>query len=86
MTIKITLLASAFALAAGAALAGDADFAGLDADKSGALSLAEINAKMAAFTAQDFAAIDADQSGDVSKAEYDAWKSVKPTSDPSQPQ
>ena len=85
--MKLTLLAGACTLAAGAALAGDADFGKLDADRSGGLSLAELNAKMADFTAQDFAAVDADGSGDVSEAEYAAWKSTKSgAKDPSQPQ
>lgn len=84
--MKIMILASAFSLAAGAALAGEADFSKLDADKSGGLSLAEINAKMADFTSQDLAAIDADASGDISEAEFAAWKSAKPQKDPSQPQ
>lgn len=86
MTIKLTLLAGAVTLAAGAALAGETDFAALDADRSGALSLAEINARMAEFTAQDLAAIDADASGDISEGEYAAWKFAKPKKDPSQPQ
>lgn len=84
--MKLTLLAGAFTLAAGAALAGDADFAKLDADKSGGLSLAELNVKMADFTAEDLAAIDADRSGDISEAEYAAWKSAKSKKDPAQPQ
>lgn len=84
--MKTMLLTAAFALAAGAALAGDADFSKLDADRSGGLSLAELNAKMADFTAQDLAAIDADGSGDISEAEYAAWKSSKPKKDPAQPQ
>ncbi len=84
--MKLTVIAGAFALAAGAALAGDADFAKLDADRSGGLSLAELNAKMADFTAQDLAAIDADASGDVSEAEFAAWKSAQPKTDPSRPQ
>lgn len=84
--MKITILAGAFSLAAGAALAGDADFSKLDADKSGGLSLAELNAKMADFTSQDLAAIDADASGDISEAEFAAWKSAKPKKDPAQPQ
>ncbi len=84
--MKITILAAALTLAAGAALAGDADFAELDADKSGGLLLAEINAATADFTAQDLSAVDADRSGDISAAEYAAWKTVKPKTDPSQPQ
>lgn len=84
--MKIILTAAAFSFAAAAALAGETGFAQLDLDKSGALSLAEINATMADFTAQDLAAIDADGSGDISEAEYAAWKSSKPTKEPSQPQ
>lgn len=84
--MKIILTAAAFSLAAGAALAGEAGFAQLDADKSGALSLAELNAKMADFTAQDLAAIDADGSGDISETEFAAWNSSKMKKEPSQPQ
>lgn len=84
--MKLMITAAVLSLAAGAALAGDKDFAKLDADKSGGLSLAELNAVMADFTAQDLAAIDADGSGDVSEAEYAAWKSAKGSKDPSQPQ
>jgi hypothetical protein len=86
--MKLTLLAGALTLAAGAALAGDADFAKLDADKSGGLSLAEMNVKMADFTAQDLAAIDADRSGDISEAEFAAFKSAKAKTgtEPPQPQ
>jgi hypothetical protein len=84
--MKIVFIAGAFSLAAGAALAGDKDFASLDADRSGGLSLAELNAAMAEFTAQDLAAIDADGSGDVSEAEFAAWRSSRPKKDPAQPQ
>lgn len=84
--MKLTVLAGAMMLAAGAALAGDADFTKLDADRSGALSLAELNVKMADFTAQDLAAIDADGSGDVSEPEFTAWKSTQSKKDPAQPQ
>jgi hypothetical protein len=84
--MKTPILVAAFTLAAGAAFAGDADFGKLDADKSGGLSLAELNARMADITAQDFTAIDADGSGDVSEAEFAAWKSAKPKKDPAQPQ
>lgn len=84
--MKIILTAAALSLAAGAALAGNKDFAKLDADKSGGLSLAELNVAMADFTSQDLAAIDADKSGEISEAEFAAWKAAKPKVDPSQPQ
>ncbi len=84
--MKAIFLAASFALIAGTALAGEADFAKLDADSSGALSLAELNAVMDDFTAQDLAAIDTDKSGDLSEAEYAAWKAAKAKKNPAKPQ
>lgn len=54
-----------------AVLAQDAAaFASLDADASGGLSLAEVQAAMPDVTAEAFATADADVSGELSAEEY----------------
>lgn len=74
--IAIAALAAAFA--APGALAGEKKtFADIDADASGALTLAEIQAVKPEMTAEKFAVYDTDASGDISEAEYDAWKASK---------
>ena len=67
------VIASMLVFAAGAAQAGEADFAMLDADQSGGLSLAEVQATYPDAAAEDFARYDADGSGELSEAEYAAW-------------
>lgn len=87
MTLRFLTLAGALSLIASAAFAGaSGDFSKVDADKSGVLSLNELTTAMADFSPEDFAAADADRSGGISADEYAAWKSVKTTKDPSQPQ
>jgi hypothetical protein len=77
--IAIAALAAAFA--APAALAdhhgAKKTFADLDADSSGGVTLAEIQATKPAMTAEKFAKYDTDASGDISAAEHDAWKAAK---------
>ncbi len=53
-----------------------ADFDALDADGSGGLSFAEIQAAAPGVTAEEFAAGDVDGSGELSRAEFEAWKSA----------
>lgn len=73
MIVRI-LAASAFALsAAGAANAQQVDFASLDTDGSGGLSLAEVQAVAPGATAEDFARYDTDGSGELSESEFNAW-------------
>jgi len=60
------------------AQAAAADFNALDADRSGTLSFAEIQAAAPVVTAEEFAAADADGSGELSPAEFDAWVASKP--------
>ncbi len=77
MTYRTIAAAAAFTLAASAAFAGEGmDFTTLDADKSGALSLAEVQAAAPDASADDFASYDADKSGDLSAAEYAAWQAA----------
>lgn len=77
--MAIAALAAAFA--APAALAdhhgAKKTFADLDADASGGVTLAEIQATRPEMTQETFAQYDADASGDISAAEYDAWKAAK---------
>ncbi|MEQ9504690.1 MAG: hypothetical protein RLO80_00365 [Hyphomonas sp.] len=77
--VAVTALAAA--LAAPVALAdhhgGKKTFADLDADASGAVTLAEIQAVKPEMTEEKFAKYDTDASGDISEAEYDAWKASK---------
>lgn len=91
---KAILLAAAFALtgpafaqvtkpADQAPPAADAtkadDFAKVDADASGSLSLGEIKVVDAAVTQADFDKYDADHSKSISKAEFTKWQSAKAT-------
>lgn len=75
MIVRI-LAASAFALAATAAGAQQVDFASLDTDGSGGLSLAEVQAAFPSATAEDFAQFDFDGSGELSESEWNAWLSA----------
>lgn len=77
MTYHIIALAALLSAGAGAALAGDGkDFAALDADKSGALSLAEVQAGAPDATAEDFARYDVDKTGDLSAEEFAVWQAA----------
>jgi hypothetical protein len=89
---KVLVLAAAFALAAPAfaqvaqpapaapqekaAPAGD-DFAKIDADASGSLSLGEIKMVDATVTQADFDKYDADHNKSISKAEFSKWQTAK---------
>ena len=74
--VAIAALAAAFA--APGALAGETpDFAKLDADASGGLSLAEIQAAKPEVTAEKFAAYDIDASGELSETEFATWVATK---------
>ncbi len=67
------LAASAtFAIAQEAATPAPADFATVDADKSGKVSVEEAKAAMSTMTDDAFKAADADQSGDLSEEEFKA--------------
>jgi hypothetical protein len=71
--MKKTVLSVLVALGlSSAAMAQDAatDFAALDADASGGLSLTEVQAAMPDVTAEAFATADADVSGELSEDEY----------------
>lgn len=71
--MKKTVLSVLVALGlSSAAMAQDAatDFATLDADASGGLSLTEAQAAMPDVTAEAFATADADVSGELSVEEY----------------
>lgn len=48
------------------------DFASVDADQSGGVTLEEAQAAMAEVTEEQFQAADADQSGDLSEEEFAA--------------
>jgi hypothetical protein len=74
MNFRMIAFSSAMMIAASGASAGEtADFETVDADASGAVTLAELQQAAPEATAADFAAADADKSGDVSAAEYEAW-------------
>lgn len=71
MTPRMLTLAAVGGLFSVSAFASDFD--ALDADGSGALSLAEIQNAAPDVTAEAFAAADADGSGELSRTEFDAW-------------
>jgi hypothetical protein len=73
MRIRLTALAAVLALAGGTAVAQDDQFAQLDADGSGGLSLSEVQAVLPQATETEFAQYDADQSGELSASEFGAW-------------
>ena len=52
-------------------------FAKLDADKNGAISMAELKAVDATATQADFNKYDADKSKSLSKTEFDKWAMAK---------
>ena len=66
------LLIAAAALAATSGLALAADFAAVDTDSSGAISMEEAKAAMPDLTDEAFTAADADGSGDLSPEEFEA--------------
>ena len=74
--ITLTAIAGLFATAAHAA-----DFSAIDADGSGGLSFAEIQAAAPSVTAEEFAAADTDGTGELSPDEFEVWKtaSLQPT-------
>ena len=78
------VLTSLFALSAVSTSAEEINFAGLDADASGALSLEEVQAVAPNVTAEEFASYDTDASGDLSEDEFTAW--TTPSSEEPAPQ
>jgi len=79
MSRRLIALAAAAGFISTAALA--ADFSALDADGSGGLSFAEIQAAAPSVTAEEFAAADTDGTGELSRDEFEVWKtaSLQPT-------
>jgi Ca2+-binding EF-hand superfamily protein len=78
MKTSIAVAALAAAMFAAPAFAdGHASFEKLDADQSGTLTLAEVQAAKPDVTAEKFAKYDTDADGALSKAEFDAWKAAK---------
>ena len=74
MTPRLYAMSAAIALTAGTALAqDDSAFSTLDADGSGGISLAELQAAGANVTEETFALYDTDASGELSAEEYAAW-------------
>lgn len=71
MRLQSTIALAVF-LAAGGALASgnDFDFAALDGDKSGGLSLAEVQAAAPDVTSEAFGRYDSDSSGELSQTEF----------------
>lgn len=57
-------------------------FATIDADKNGALTLAEVKIHDVAVTQADFDKYDADKSKSLSKAEFDKWSAEKKAAKP----
>jgi hypothetical protein len=73
MKKTIFAIASVIGLSiSGAALAQDLDFATLDADVSGGVSLTELQVALPDITEEDFASYDADASGELSEDELAA--------------
>jgi hypothetical protein len=80
---KILALAAAFALVSTAAFAQAAtDFATVDADASGDVTLAEANTIWPDLTAELFAAADTNADGKVDQAEYDVFLAANPVPTP----
>jgi hypothetical protein len=76
---KIFALAAAFALVSTAAFAQVAsDFATVDADASGDVTLAEANTLWPDLTAEAYAAADTNADGKVDQAEYDVFLAANP--------
>jgi opacity protein-like surface antigen len=78
----ILAVAAGFALLSSAAFAQDAapasDFATLDADASGDVTLAEANTIWPDLTAELYAAADTNGDGKVDQAEYDVFLAANP--------
>lgn len=74
---RMPALAAALTFTAGAACAQEDDFSMLDADASGGLSLAEVQAAAPEVSTEEFSAYDADGSGELSPDEFGAWKASK---------
>ena len=76
---KILALAAAFALVSTAAFAQVAsDFATVDADASGDVTLAEANTLWPDLTAELYAAADTNADGKVDQAEYEVFLAANP--------
>ncbi len=70
---RLSLTAAAMvALMAGAQAQAPADFASIDADKSGEVSIEELGAAGIAATPEQFAAVDTDGSGGLNEQEFAA--------------
>ncbi len=69
---KVLIAAAALAASSTFALAQMADFATVDADASGSVSMEEAKAAMPDLTDEAFAAADTDGSGDLSAEEFAA--------------
>lgn len=78
MVIRILIASGAALFAAGGAQAQGVDFASLDTDGSGGLSLAEMQVAVPTATQEEFARYDADGSGELSEAEFGAWVAGEP--------
>jgi hypothetical protein len=76
---KIFALATAFALVSTAAFAQAVpDFATVDADASGDVSITEANTLWPDLTAEAYAAADTDADGKVSQAEFEVFLAANP--------
>jgi len=73
--MKKVLALLAVAGFAAPALAQTVDFATVDVDQSGTVTLEEVQAAMPDVTEEQFAAADADQSGNLSEEEFQALSS-----------
>lgn len=76
MTPRIYAITAALAMTASAACAqsdSDGGFSVLDTDRSGGISLSELQAAGATVTEETFALYDADGSGELSLEEYASW-------------
>ena len=74
MTPRLIGLITIIGFTASAACADDSDFAVIDADGSGSLSLTEVQTAAPQVTAEEFITYDADSSGELSAEEFSVWQ------------
>ncbi len=74
MTPRLISLITIIGFAASAACAEDSDFAVLDLDGSGSLSLTEVQTAAPQVSAEEFITYDKDSSGELSSDEFSAWQ------------
>ncbi|GJL94895.1 MAG: hypothetical protein DHS20C05_13000 [Hyphococcus sp.] len=74
MTPRLIGLITIIGFTASAACAEDSDFAVIDTDGSGSLSLTEVQTAAPQVTAEEFITYDVDSSGELSAEEFSVWQ------------